>query len=484
MFTYFLGICGTAMGNAALLTQAAGHHVEGADSGIYPPMSEVLRKANITVHDGYCAERIEQLKPDRVVVGNALSRGNPEIEWLLRERSIEMVSLPELLGREILKQRLPVVITGTHGKTTTATLTAHLLQSAHAEPGWLIGGVPINLSSGAQLGNGAPFVIEGDEYDSAFFDKRSKFIHYRPRIAVINNLEFDHADIFRDLADVQRTFSHFLKLLPADGLVLINGDDANINALLPVPWTQLIRVGMGDENDLRIYGFEQDAKGSSFDLLWRGQHWGRCQWQLHGSFNARNAAMAILAAACAQNPMTITAHALPGPFPAGALAEFKGVRRRQDTLHHSRTITLIEDFGHHPTAIEEMLKSLRLSNPEHHLLACFEPRSNSARGKIFAAAFTTALAHADSVLLAPVHRADALTDNQRLDTVSMANALSAQGIATTAFSEPEALYQKLLDSAQHATAGQPLLIVCFTNGSLYGIPSRLSTSFNTTHGIL
>jgi UDP-N-acetylmuramate: L-alanyl-gamma-D-glutamyl-meso-diaminopimelate ligase len=474
MFTYFLGICGTAMGNAALLAQAAGHRVEGADSGIYPPMSDVLQKAGITVHDGYCAERLATLKPDRVVVGNALSRGNPEVEWLLRDRSIEMISLPDLLGREILQQRLPVVITGTHGKTTTATLTAHLLHAAQTEPGWLIGGIPLNLPSGAQLGKGAPFVIEGDEYDSAFFDKRSKFIHYRPRIAVINNLEFDHADIFRDLADVQRTFSHFLKLIPADGVVLVNGDDANIAALLPVPWTQLIRVGMGDDNDLQISGFEQDAQGSGFDLRWRGHHWGRCQWPLHGTFNARNAAMAILATACAQQPQDFARDALPGPFPAAALADFKGVRRRQDILYHSDAFTLLEDFGHHPTAIAEMLKSLRLSYPSHQLLACFEPRSNSARTSAFAAAFTEALAHADSVCLAPVHRAEALADSERLDTTAMAATLSACGIPAAAFTDPEALYQSLLTSAHQATAAKPLLLVCFTNGALYGIPTRLS----------
>ncbi len=474
MFTYFLGICGTAMGNAALLAQAAGHRVEGADSGIYPPMSDVLQNAGITVHDGYCAERLAQLKPDRVVVGNALSRGNPEVEWLLRERSVEMVSLPDLLGREILHQRLPVVITGTHGKTTTATLTAHLLHCARTEPGWLIGGIPLNLPSGAELGEGEPFVIEGDEYDSAFFDKRSKFIHYRPRIAVINNLEFDHADIFRDLADVQRTFSHFLKLIPADGVVLVNGDDSNIAALLPVPWTHLIRVGMDGDNDLQISDFEQDSRGSAFSLRWRGQHWGRCQWQLHGIFNARNAAMAILAAAFAQNRPKFDSDALPGPFPVTALSTFKGVRRRQDRLHHSQALTLLEDFGHHPTAIAEMLKSLRLSYPEHRLVVCFEPRSNSARSSAFAVPFTEALAHADNVYLAPVHRAEALAESERLDTVTMAAQLTARGIPAAAFCDPEDLYQSLLATTQQATIEQPLLVVCFTNGALYGIPPRLA----------
>lgn len=473
MFTYFLGICGTAMGNAALLARAAGHRVEGADSGVYPPMSDVLQNAGILVHDGYSAERLAQLKPDRVVVGNALSRGNPEVEWLLRERSIEMVSLPELLGREILHQRLPVVITGTHGKTTTSTLTAHLLASANTQPGWLIGGVPLNLPSGAELGEGEPFVIEGDEYDSAFFDKRSKFIHYRPRIAVINNLEFDHSDIFRDLADVQRTFSHFIKLLPADGVLLVNVDDANIAALLPVPWTRVVRVGTGPDNDLVIANFSQDADGSGFDLIWRGEPWGRCQWILKGHFNARNAAMAILAAALAENPQAIDNNGLPGDFPSAALADFKGVRRRQDTLFTSPALTLLEDFAHHPTAIAGMLESLRMSYPQHHLLACFEPRSNSARTAAFAAPFTEALALADSVCLAPVHRAEALADDERLDTQAMASNLSQLGVKASAFSDPEPLFEVLLTTCRQASTSKPLLLVCFTNGSLYGIPSRL-----------
>ena len=237
MRIYFMGICGTAMGNAALLVKEQGHEVLGCDAAVYPPMSDVLADAGIEVLDGFDAARLAGLEPDQVVVGNAMSRGNPEVEWLLDQSEITFISLPELFHDTVLPKRYPVVITGTHGKTTTSTITAYLLERSGAKPGWLIGGVPHDLPGGAKLGEGKAFVIEGDEYDSAFFDKRSKFIHYRPQIAILNNLEFDHADIFRDLEDVQRSFRHFLRVMPASGYALVNGDDPNIAALLPAPWT-------------------------------------------------------------------------------------------------------------------------------------------------------------------------------------------------------------------------------------------------------
>ena len=248
MRIYFMGICGTAMGNAALLARAAGHEVLGADTGVYPPMSTVLAEAGITLHEGYDPARLELLKPDLVVIGNAMSRGNPEVEWLLDTRTIAFTSLPALLADFVLMGRRNIVIAGTHGKTTTTALTAFLLRENGRDPGFLIGGVPFDPPVGSHLGAAAdPFVIEGDEYDSAFFDKRSKFIHYAPHIAVLNNLEFDHADIFRDLADVQRTFLHLTRLVPRNGWIVLNGDDDNLRALGPLAWTRVVRVGTGEQ---------------------------------------------------------------------------------------------------------------------------------------------------------------------------------------------------------------------------------------------
>ncbi|HKK18525.1 MAG TPA: Mur ligase family protein, partial [Opitutales bacterium] len=336
MCFYFMGICGTAMGNAALLLKAQGHEVLGADSGVYPPMSEVLTQAGIDVLEGFDAERLAALKPDRIVIGNAMSRGNVEVEWVLNQSELTYLSLPQLFHHTILAGRKPVVITGTHGKTTTSTLTAFLLEAAGAEPGWLIGGLPLDLPGGASLGRGIPFVIEGDEYDSAFFDKRSKFIHYRPQVAVLNNLEFDHADIFRDLEDVKRSFRHFLRIVPGSGHVLLNGDDANLTSLLPVAWTQVYRVGLGENNELRIADFKDGPEGSAFDLFWKGAHWTRVEWTLHGVFNARNGAMAALAAALAIGPDD------PKRFDLSSLSQFRGVKRRQDVLAQTANWTVVE----------------------------------------------------------------------------------------------------------------------------------------------
>lgn len=459
-----MGICGTAMGNAALLLKEQGHDVFGADAGIYPPMSDVLADAGIEVFDGFDASRLAGLQPDRVVVGNAMSRGNVEVEWLLNQSEVSFVSLPQLFHDTVLAGRCPVVISGTHGKTTTSTLTAFLLDAAGAQPGWLIGGIPHDLPGGAKLGEGAPFVIEGDEYDSAFFDKRSKFIHYRPQVAVLNNLEFDHADIFRDLADVKRTFSHFLRIIPSAGYALINGDDANLMSLLPVSWTQVVTVGQGEANDLRIVDFKDGAEGASFDLLWKGQRWTTVRWSMHGLFNARNAAMAALAAALA------TGLSCPTEFDLSALSRFQGVKRRQDVLHADENWTVIEDFAHHPTAVAGALEALRAAYPDRPLLACFEPRSNTAASSLFQSAFTEALSGADSIYLGAVHRADRMLPEERLDTVKMVSELQGEGRQASAFSSNALMLDQLHADIEQGAGG---LVVFFSNGSFDGVQAKL-----------
>lgn len=458
-----MGICGTAMGNAALLVREQGHEVCGADTGVYPPMSDVLADAGIEVFDGYDVGRLAALKPDRVVVGNAMSRGNLEVEWLLNQSEVSFISLPQLLHDTVLLGRRPVVISGTHGKTTTSTITTFLLDTAGTEPGWLIGGVPRDLPSGAKLGRGEAFVIEGDEYDTAFFDKRSKFIHYRPQIAVLNNLEFDHADIFRDLEDVQRTFRHFLRIIPSQGCAIVNGDDVNIAALLPAPWTQVVCVGTGETNDLVIANFEDGVDGASFDLIWKGERWTRVNWPMHGLFNARNAAMAALAAAFS------CGHESPMLFDLGALARFRGVKRRQDVLHECASWTVLEDFAHHPTAIAGALEGLRAAYPGRELVVSFEPRSNTARTSLFQDAFTKALSAADRVYLGAVHRADSMAAHERLDTDRMVSELSNAGRVAQAFADNEALFEQL--KADGSTLAG-CVFVFFTNGAFDGVPQR------------
>jgi UDP-N-acetylmuramate: L-alanyl-gamma-D-glutamyl-meso-diaminopimelate ligase len=477
MKLYFLGICGTAMGNAALLARAAGHEVLGADTDVYPPMSGVLAAAGIAIHPGYDPARLARLQPDLVVIGNALSRGNPEVEWLLDSAAIPFTSLPAFLHDFILRRRRNLVVAGTHGKTTTTALAAFLLRENGRDPGYLIGGVPQDPPTGSHLGaTGDPFVIEGDEYDSAFFDKRSKFIHYAPRIAVLNNLEFDHADIFRDLADVQRTFSHFTRLVPRSGWIVLNGDDANLRALGPLPWTQVVRVGQAEGNDTRMVDFVETPAGSEFTLIWRGTPWARVRWTLPGRYNARNAAMAATAAglalaADAAAGLGTPAAADPTRLRLDALARFRGVRRRQEARLTDPRLTVIEDFGHHPTALAETLRSFRTRFPGATLTAIFEARSNTARVRALQDAFARALGEADEVYLGPVNRPEKLTDAERFDPAAVVRALTAAGRAAHAFPDNAALCARL--AAETLPPGkQPRIVVFFSNGSFDGIIDR------------
>jgi UDP-N-acetylmuramate: L-alanyl-gamma-D-glutamyl-meso-diaminopimelate ligase len=469
MRIYFMGICGTAMGQAALLARAAGHEVLGADRGVYPPMSTVLAEAGITVHEGYDPARLEKLAPDLVVIGNAMTRGNPEIEWLLDTRALAWTSLPALLYDLVLRHRRNIVVAGTHGKTTTTALTAFLLRANGRDPGFLIGGVPQDPPTGSHLGAAVdPFVIEGDEYDSAFFDKRSKFIHYAPHIAVLNNLEFDHADIFRDLADVQRTFSHFTRLVPRTGFVVLNGDDANLHALGPLAWTRVVRVGTGEGNDLRITGFTEDAAGAAFGLAWRGTPWAEVRWALPGIFNARNAAMAAVAAGLALNP------ARPDALRLDALAGFRPVRRRQEVRVSTPALTVIEDFGHHPTALAETLRSLRARYSGARLTVAFEPRSNTARTRVLQSGFARALALADEVYLGAVSRAAALPEQERFDPEVVVEQLESQGVHAQWFPDNRALCDRLV--AETPPGGEPRVVVFFSNGSFDGIIDRYAAA--------
>jgi UDP-N-acetylmuramate: L-alanyl-gamma-D-glutamyl-meso-diaminopimelate ligase len=464
MKIYFMGICGTAMGNAALLARAAGHEVSGADAGVYPPMSTVLAEAGIALHEGYDADRLAKLAPDLVVIGNAMSRGNPEVEWLLDTRALSFVSLPALLSETVLARRKNIVVCGTHGKTTTTALAAFLLRENGRDPGFLIGGVPLDPPTGNHLGTACdPFVIEGDEYDSAFFDKRSKFIHYAPHVAVLNNLEFDHADIFRDLADVQRTFSHLTRIVPRNGWVVMNGDDDNLRALGPLPWTRVVRVGVGDGNDVRITNFAEGPGGVTFSLVWNGEKWGEVFWTSPGIFNARNAAMAATAAALALGGRELIS--------LDPLSRFRGVRRRQETLVERPGLTVIEDFGHHPTAIAETLTSLRARHPGAVLTAVFEPRSNTARTKALQGGFLRALAQADEVFIGAVNRADKLKEGERFDAEAVVEQLEALGVhAITAATNADvvtALKAETLEKA--AVGGRARVTVFFSNGSFDGI---------------
>lgn len=468
MRIYFLGIGGTAMGNAAILLKELGHEVLGSDKGIYPPMSDILESASLKLYQGFDEKRLSELSPDLVVVGNAISRGNTELEWLLNTRAFSLVSLPQLLNDFLLKNKDTLVITGTHGKTTTATIAAYLLEANADAPGWFIGGVPKSLPNGAHIGLGEHFVIEGDEYDSAFFDKRSKFIHYNPYIVSINNLEMDHADIFRDIADIQRSFSHLIRLIPERGYLIINGDDENVSALLDNCYCSLLRVGTGETNDLVIKDFKEGTWGSSFKLYFKGEFWTDVEWSLQGIYNARNVAIAALSAGIAfneKNPLAIQ---------LGALKEFEGVKRRQEKLYEKNDHVIYEDFAHHPSAISEILDSKRGIFPKHEIVACFEPRSNTSKSQLFQHEFTRALSKADVALVGSINQRKESATDVYLDRPKMVEAIKNLGRMAESFDKNEQLYEYLIQLLEDRRAlEKPVLVIFLTNGSFDGVMKKL-----------
>lgn len=467
------------MGNAALLLKSQGHEIHGCDGNVYPPMSDVLAAAGISILDGFDAARLQSIAPsiDLVVVGNSISRGNPELEWLFNERKVKFTSLPALLHDEILCSRRNIVVAGTHGKTTTATLAAVLLRENGVDPGYFIGGVPRDLPAGASIGSAdAPFVIEGDEYDSALFDKRSKFIHYAPHIAVINNIEFDHADIFRDIEDVKRAFNHFLRIVPGNGYILLNGDDPSAREVGNVAWSAVLRVGATDASDLRIRDFAEGPQGSSFSLWWKGRKWADVEWQVWGFCNVRNAAMAALASGLSLYPDD------PTRLCMDALAAYKGVRRRQEILVETPKVIVIEDFGHHPTAVANILESMRARFPGRRLIAAFEPRSNTSRRRIQQQELIEALALADYALIGPIDRPEKVPAPERLDLDEVTNQLRARNVRADHFPSNERMLKALESEA--LSSGQPRsIIVFFTNGSFGGIIRRFVAGVRQTDSL-
>ena len=463
------------MGNVAILLKKQGHQVAGSDAGVYPPMSQVLEEAGIKLFEGFSEKELIEWNPERVVVGNAVSRGNAQVEFVIRTRSIPFVSLPQLIGEDLIKVRPSLVVAGTHGKTTTTSLASFALRQLGEDPGFLVGGVPLDLPSGNELGSAeSPFVIEGDEYDSAFFDKRSKFIHYRPRVLILNNLEFDHGDIFRDLQDISRSFAHLLKIVPENGFILRNGDDPNLLSLPIAPWCKTFSVGMGEENDLRIVQFSEDREGVRFDLYWRDLFVTKVSWQMAGEFNARNLAMSCLGTILAQSASHGKEIDASNPFAGRTIpnySECKGVKRRQELLIDRGEVVVISDFAHHPTAIEGTLRSMRSRWPEHEIIACFEPRSNTAVTNVFQDRFADSLAVADLVLLGAVHRGEKIPPAERINTEAMVLRIKAAGKEAFAFREN----QKLADLLESKAFEQkPVLLVFFSNGSFDGVIDRVS----------
>jgi UDP-N-acetylmuramate: L-alanyl-gamma-D-glutamyl-meso-diaminopimelate ligase len=388
MHVHILGICGTFMGGIAAIARAAGHRVTGSDRNVYPPMSTQLAALGIELTEGYGAGQL-QPRPDEVVVGNVMSRGVEVVEALL-DSGIPYTSGPEWLARVVLRERWVLAVAGTHGKTTTTSMLAWILEDAGLAPGFLIGGVPGNFDASARLGSAPFFVIEADEYDTAFFDKRAKFVHYRPRTLILNNLEFDHADIYPDLAAIERQVQHLVRTVPPSGRIVSNAADQNLARVLQAGcWTPV--EGFGGDGPARWSArLPPRGDGSSFEVLQDGGRCGTVLWQTIGRHNVDNALAAIAAARHAGVPV---ARAIE------ALGRFSGVRRRMELRGIAAGVHVYDDFAHHPTAIAFTLDGLRRRVGDQRIVAVLEPRSNTMRMGVHAATLGTSLAGADEVWL-------------------------------------------------------------------------------------
>ena len=451
---HFIGICGTAMASAAAALKEKGYVVTGSDQNVYPPMSTFLASRQIEVFNGYTDANLAH-KPDLVVVGNAISRGNPEAEAVLAQK-LRYTSLPELLKEFFMRGKRCLVVAGTHGKTTTTSLLTWVFEHNGLNPSFLIGGIPANLGQGARFTDSEWFIIEGDEYDTAFFDKRSKFIHYLPEVAIINNLEFDHADIFENLAAVQKTFSHFIRLVPRNGLLLANGDDHNLAPLLKVDFCPIKRfgLGLGENCAVQAFNLRYGPTASEFEIPGFKFH-----LNLVGELNVRNA-LAVVGAAkhCGLTNKQIQA----------AFDTFKGIKRRMETRGIVGGITIIDDFGHHPTAIRETLAALRIKYPNEKIWAVFEPRSNTTRRNVFQQELADAFAEASAVIVAQVARLELLAVAERLDPAKLLHDIKASGKTAEYLPDADAIVAHL---AKHAQGGE---VVCvFSNGSFGGIHEKL-----------
>ena len=445
------------MGTVAAMFRELGLQVTGSDQAVYPPMSDFLRERGIVFHEGY-AEKNLSPKPDLAIVGNALSRRNPELEAVLSHR-IPFVSLPELLRGWFLYKTRNLVVSGTHGKTTTSTMLAFLLEKADLHPSWFIGGVPLDLPGGCHHGTGSFWVLEGDEYDTSFADKRSKFLHYLPELVILNNVEFDHADIYPDLAAIQKSFRQLLQQVPSTGLALINADDPNALAVAQDAPCEILEVGSGPQAAARYQILKADAGGSRFTL--HGQEF---HLQLAGKHNVHNASMALCAAHTLGLPLDKLATILP---------TFRGVRRRLEVRAEANGITLVDDFGHHPSALRESIAALRAKYPGRRLWALFEPRSNTTRRGIFQNELAQSLSAADGVYITEIARKEQIDPQMRLDPKKIADDIRKAGRESFYLAGPEEILKDILPRLKSGD-----VVAVFTNGSFGGLVGKLSEAVN------
>src|ERR1700736_5136317 len=449
---HFIGISGTAMGAVAAALQERGLKVSGSDENVYPPMSTFLEERGIKLSAGYRAENIPA-DVDVFVVGTEVKRGNVEVEAV---RSLERfyTSLPEVLRNHFLRGRHNLVVTGTHGKTTTTALLAWIMEKAGRKPAYLIGGIPKNFGQGARLNDSKYFVIEGDEYDSAFFDKRSKFVHYLPELVIVNNIEFDHADIFNNLDEIKLSFRRLLNIVPQNGMVLLNGDDHNCVEVARDCLAQMVEVGFSKNCAQRIRDVAYSSKGSRFKL---GED--TFEIPLIGEFNVRNAAMAATAARF---------YDVPKAKIDNALKSFAGIARRQEVRGEERGVKVIDDFGHHPTAIAQTLTALRQRYSGHRIWAIFEPRSNTTRRAVFQDQLPDALKLADGVFISQVARLEQIPEKERLHPEAVVESIAQTGRPAFYEENADAIVDRIAPKLQPKD-----VVAVFSNGAFDNIHEKL-----------
>ncbi|MEK7483441.1 MAG: UDP-N-acetylmuramate--L-alanine ligase [Planctomycetota bacterium] len=452
---HLMGICGTGMGSLAGLLKSKGYRVQGSDQNIYPPMSHQLEKWEIPVLIGYKAENLLPA-PDLVIVGNAISRGNPEVETLLQS-DIPYLSFPQAIAEFFLPGKDSLVVAGTHGKSTTSAFLAHLLKSAGLQPGYLIGAVP-KKSNNFELGEGKHFVIEGDEYDTAFFDKKSKFLHYQPTGVLLTSIEFDHADIFKNFHAVQQAFRELLRLIPPSGFLVACHDHPSVLEILSESPGKIITYGFHPEAQVRAENYSFSPQGCTFDLILHGKKQGPFQNALIGKHNLQNT-LGVIAVGL-ELELSLDQIRL-------ALESFSGVRRRQEILANKQFMVL-DDFAHHPTAITETIQAVKSSYPNRRVLAVFEPRSNTSVRNYFQEELAISLSLADQVFIAPLHRLEKIPLSDRLDLEWVIETINQRG--SKAFSAPiSRLEQEIQKSVRPDD-----LVLFMSNGGFDNLPYRIA----------
>ena len=462
---HLIGICGTAMASLAGMLKQRGHQVTGSDVAAYPPMSDFLSSLNIPVAQPFSEKNLEP-RPDLVIVGNAISRGNVELEYVLDQRLVYQ-SMAQVLHDEFLVDRERLVVAGTHGKTTTSSLSAWMFTEGLRAPGFLIGGIPENFGSSFALGEGREFIIEGDEYDTAFFDKGPKFLHYFPDAVILTSVEFDHADIYRDLDEVKTAFKRLVNLVPRRGLLIAWDGHPNVDECVSRSFCRVERYGFGEKSAWRISDAEYVDEITRWKVSRDGVPWAEFESHLAGEYNVLNA---TAAAAMAAN------YGIPVDVIAKALRSFRSVKRRLEVKAEVYGVTIIDDFAHHPTAIGGTLKALRTRYRGRRLWAILEPRSNTLRGKVFEVELARSLALADQIVLAGVFKSDAIPQAERLDGERVIARLRAEGKPARLLPSADAIVETIAAELREGD-----VVAILSNGGFGGIYEKLPARLYSLH---